>query len=231
MRQAAQEKGEDGEVIDILIPVLGRPQNAQLVVDSINAVTVAPHTVIFLATRGDEEEIEACKRTGCIVQLVDPGHGEYARKINFGVTLDYTDHPWVFLGADDLRFYPRWDSVAIEAGEAAEKPVVGTNDLGNATVMAGRHATHSLVRRSYAEQGTIDEPGKMLHEGYSHNWVDTEFIATAQKRDAFVFAADSHVEHLHPFWGKGTDDAIYEQGRRDYNADRRLFQKRRRSWR
>ena len=142
-----------------------------------------------------------------------------------------TQGEFVFLGADDLRFWPGWDESAIERYYETDKPVVGTNDLGNTTVMAGRHATHSLVHRSYVEQGTIDDPTCLLHEGYSHNWVDTEFIGTAMKRDAFTFCRDSHVEHMHPFWQKGDDDAIYEKGRQHYRLDRRLYQKRHRLWR
>lgn len=216
-------------MIDILVPVLGRPQNAQPLVDSIHAATSVPHTIIFLCTRGDERQIEACKQTGAIVHLVEPGPCEYARKINIGANLDYTDHEWLFLGADDLRFHEGWDEAALEAGAGGQR-VIGTNDLGNATVMAGKHATHSLVHRSYADLGTIDAPGpKLLHE-YEHNYCDTEFVATAQHRGEWVFAADSHVEHLHPFWKKGADDEVYRKGRKKVNRDSGLFRQRRHLW-
>lgn len=214
-------------MIDLLIPVLGRPQNAQPLVDSIRENTEANHRITFLVSVEDQEEILAVYATGQpYIRCPDP---RYAPKINLGVKL--TKGEFVFLGADDLRFHPGWDVAALAAFEQTSRPVIGTNDLGNATVMAGKHATHSLVHRSYVEQGTADEPGVLLHEGYQHNWVDTEFIGTAQKRGAFIFAADSHVEHLHPFWQKGDDDVIYEKGRQSYRVDRRLYQKRRRFWR
>lgn len=227
MRPLRVAEGAGRYVIDILVPVLGRPQNAQPLVDSIVKATEAEHRITFVVSADDKEEIDAVHETGslCLISFDD----RYAPKINLGVQL--TDGEFVFLGADDLRFWPGWDVAAIERYEETEKPVIGTNDLGNATVMAGRHATHSLVHRSYVERGTIDEPGKLLHEGYQHNWVDTEFVGTAMKRDAFTFCRDSHVEHLHPFWHKGPDDAIYEKGRQDYRVDRRLYLKRRRFWR
>ena len=218
-------------MIDILIPVLGRPRNAQPVVDSIWSVTAVPRTIIFLCSRGDDEQINACKRTGAIVKLVDGGDSEYARKMNLGVHLDFTKHEWAFLGADDLRFHPRWDTAALAIAEETSKRVIGTNDLGNATVMKGLHSTHSLVHKSYALDGTIDEPGKLFHEGYHHNYCDTEFCETAMSRGEFAFARDSHVEHLHPFWGKGADDGIYEKGRKHYHSDGRLYARRRRLWR
>lgn len=210
--------------IDILVPVLGRPDNAQPLVDSITANTKLPHTIVFLPSWDDDEERAACLATGATV--VPVGDDGYAAKINEGVRRSSADY--VFLGADDLRFHPKWDKNAVAVHRSTGKPVVGTNDLGNPAVIAGRHATHSLVHRSY--RGTIDEPELLVHEGYSHNWVDTEFCETAMHRDAFAFAFDSIVEHLHPFWGKSPDDVIYERGREGYHHDRRHFQRRRKLW-
>ena len=214
-------------VIDILVPVLGRPQNAQPLVDSIRENTTVSHRITFLVSLDDEEEIAAIYATGQ-PYIRCPDH-RYAPKINLGVGL--TKGEFVFLGADDLRFHPGWDMAALAMFEETDKQVVGTNDLGNSTVMAGLHATHSLVHRGYVEWGTIDEPGVLLHEGYQHNWVDTEFVGTAMSRGEFAFARESHVEHLHPFWHKGADDEVYEKGRQSYRLDRRLYQKRRRLWR
>lgn len=211
------------------MPVLGRPANAQPLVDSIHENTVSPHTIIFLCTRGDTQEIEACKATGAVVHLVEPGRGEYPRKINTGATLTYTDHPWLFLGADDLQFAPNWDIAALNTAERTGKLVIGTQDGGNPSVKAGKHATHSLVARSYAEIGTIDEPGKLLYE-YDHNFCDTEFVETAKARDQWTFAHASVVTHLHPFWRKGADDPVYAKGRATYKQDEAEFFRRRPLW-
>ncbi len=218
-------------MIDILIPVLGRPKNAAKVAQSISTHTRVPHTTIFLCSRHDDAEIEACADTGCVTWLVSDER--YAPKINEGVKVELGGEPseFVFLGADDLAFHDGWDLEAIARFEETDKPVIGTNDLGNPTVIAGRHATHSLVHRSYIEQGTIDDSTILLHEGYDHNWVDTEFIETAMMRDSFTFAFESHVEHLHPFWKKGPTDVIYKRGQKHYHHDHRLFRERRRLWR
>ena len=218
-------------MIDILIPVLGRPKNAEKVARSIDEHTKVPHMTIFLCSREDEAEIEACKATGCVVWLVDDVR--YSVKINAGVRVDLGGErsEFVFLGADDLAFHDGWDDAAIDVWLLTGKNVVGTNDLGNPTVIAGRHATHSLVHRSYIGRGTIDDPTVLLHEGYDHNWVDTEFVETAMARDQFTFAFSSHVEHLHPFWKKGPMDVIYKRGQEQYHRDNRLFRERRRLWR
>jgi len=220
-------------VIDILLPVLSRPQNAQKVVDSIHAGTELPHTILFLCTPGDTAQIDACAATGAVIRMVPGGDYQYARKINAGAIwpIRADQHPWLFLGADDLHFHPGWDHEALAEHERTGKLVIGTNDLGNPTVVQGKHATHSLVHRDYLALGTIDEPGKLLHEGYCHNFTDTEFCATAKRRDEFAFAFASHVEHQHWLWGKGKDDATYELGRVRYRADSRTFAKRKRLWR
>jgi hypothetical protein len=214
-------------MIDILVPVLSRPQNVRPLIDSIKQNTKVPYRVVFIVSPDDGEEIEAIYMArAAYMRCVRP---EYAPKINQAVSLSKAE--FVFLGADDLRFLPDWDMHALAMFEDTQKPVIGTNDLGNRTVMEGLHATHSLVHRSYVEQGTIDEPGKLLHEGYVHNWVDTEFVQTAMKRNAFVFARESHVEHLHPFWGKSESDPIYERGQKDYHRDAKLFRARKGLWR
>lgn len=214
-------------MIDILVPVLGRPGNAQPLVDSIRDNTEVSYRITFLVTPDDRDEVLAVQKTGQpYIRSPQPG---YAHKMNLGASL--TGGEFIFLGADDIRFHPGWDHAAIDRYHETGCAVVGTNDLGNPTVMAGRHATHLLVHRSYLPLGTIDEPGKLLHEGYGHNWVDTEFIETAKKRGQWTFAKDSHVEHLHPFWQKGKDDPIYAKGRSSNAADMRLFNQRRKLWR
>jgi len=191
-------------VIDILVPVRDRPQNVKPLIESIRENTETAHRVVFLVHPDDRDEIFALHEAEAIF-IRSPEHS-YAYKINLGVKL--TKAEFVFLGADDLRFHPGWDVAAIDRFDETQKPVIGTNDLGNATVMAGKHATHSLVHHSYFE-----------------------LVETAMKRKAFVFCAESKVEHLHPFWHKGENDHIYELGRQGYGLDRRLYLKRRRFWR
>ncbi len=220
-------------MIDLLIPVLGRPDSAATLAESIRSATVLPHSIIFVCSRGDDAQIDACKRTEARILLVDGGDHEYARKINHAAAYDWGGTPaefW-FLGADDLRFHAGWDRAAVAVHDDTGKRVIGTQDLGNPLVKSGRHATHSVVHRSYLEQGTIDEPGKLLHEGYHHNWVDNEFVGTAKHRGEWTFAHDSVVEHLHPIWRKRPDDVIYQRGQEHYRTDMRLHQQRRRLWR
>lgn len=212
----------------VLIPVLSRPHRVKPLVDSIRAT--APHArILFLTSAGHQGEYEAIGQVGCEPLLVSPHKpGDYARKINAGYRA--TIEELIFLGADDLRFHPGW----LEAAEAQLAPgvgVVGTQDLCNARVIRGEHSTHSLVTRAYADEfGTIDKLGEILHEGYAHEFVDDELIATAKARGAFAFAETSIVEHLHPMAGKAPLDAVYRGQRARMHQGRRHFEKRRHLW-
>ena len=227
-------------MITVLIPVLARPQNAERVARSIRENTSLEHTIVFLVTPADLKEHYACCNTGVpgvIVDVVswDAGKGDWAKKINYGVT--HYDDEFFLLGADDLLFHPQWDIFAIATYVETRCRVIGTNDLGNATVMRGDHSTHPLVHSSYVSDGTWDEPGKLLHEGYAHQWVDTELVQTAMIRGEWAFSRQSHVEHMHPFWPdgkgghKGAMDKTYEKALSTSRDDNQLYRRREPMWR
>lgn len=208
----------------ILVPVLARPHRVEGLLDSIRSATTSCEVrVLFLTDPGDQAERDAV-RAAAAPEL--PCGGSYAQKINAGISA--TTEALIFLGADDLRFHPGWFEAAI-AKVRGTIGVVGTNDLGNERVIRGEHATHSLVARSYTRQGAIDGPA-LLHEGYRHNFCDQEFVETARHRRAFAFASDSHVEHLHPHWGKADDDPTYAKGQVTFRLDRKTYHARRQLW-
>ncbi len=211
--------------VAILVPVLGRPHRVRPLLESIAAATPEPHQVYFIPDPGDQAEVDAIADAGgqVLVELAS----NYAGKINAGVAL--TAEPLLFLGADDLHFHPGWlpRAAALLSDQVG---VVGTNDLCNARVVRGEHATHMLVARWYSQLGTIDEPGRLLHEGYPHEYVDDEFVETARHRGAYAHAHDSVVEHLHPQVGKAPMDELYARQRQRMRRGRRIFMARRPLW-
>ncbi len=214
--------------IVIIVPVLGRPQNAQPLVDSIRAATTVERRIVFVCQPHDAEQVEACIATGAEISTNPLVGDKWSAKINS--VYRSSSEPFLLLAADDLRFHAGWDTAALELAEQGYG-VVGTNDLGNGEVMRGLHSTHPLVSRHYIDCcGTIDECGKVVTEKYQHNFVDVELVETAKARGAWAFAADSHVEHLHPLWRKGVDDATYRIGREHYAEDQRLLASRRKLW-
>jgi hypothetical protein len=208
----------------ILIPVLNRPDRVEPALASITAATQFEHRALFICDPDDTREQNAVRRAGGDMLICG---GSYAHKINEGIAA--SPEPLLFLAADDLHFHPGWLAPAL-AQLTRRVGVVGTNDLGNPRVLRGRHATHCLVARWYAEQGAVDAPGRLLHEGYRHNFVDNELVETARSRGAWAFAQNSIVEHQHPHWGKAEMDATYELGQSRWDEDRETYMARRPLW-
>lgn len=219
-------------MIDIVIPVLSRPQNAEKVVNSIVGATSVEFTITFVCTKGDEAEIEAVEATGeqFVVVPWPAGHGDGAMKWNSGYR--YGEYPYVFLGADDLEFTPGWDERVLEVAEKSHAGVTGTNDDANPYVKRGLHSTHSLVSRLYIDSvgGTWHNgPGIVYCEEYEHQWVDTELVAAAKQRGEWAFAHRSVVRHLHPIFNKATPyDDTYRKALSGAKHDSALFRERQR---
>lgn len=212
------------QALVVLVPVLRRPHRVPPFLASLHANTPDPVRALFICDPDDLEEQKAVRRCGGEMIVVA---GNYARKINEGVRR--TTEPLLFLGADDLAFHPRWLEHAKRRIKGSVH-VVGTNDLCNRRVMRGEHSTHSLVTRAYTHHGTIDDPSRLLHEGYPHEYVDDEFVGTARRRNAFASAADSIVEHLHPQVGKAPMDDLYAAQVQRMRRGKRLYMERRPLW-
>lgn len=218
--------------IAIIVPVLGRSERAPSLIASIRTSTTVPYRVLFICSPTDRDGIGAYGRAGDLVVVEwEPGPADFARKTNRG--LAETDEDFVFCGATDLTFTPRWDVEALRVAEETGAGVIGTNDGANPAVKAGKHSTHSLIRRSYAEDPgcTIDGTGAIYSETYDHQAVDNECCEVAQARGEWAFAADSLVLHHHPFYDRQTKmDATYEKALAKGREDRALFMRRRRLW-
>jgi hypothetical protein len=211
----------------VIVPVLGRPQNAAPFMASLKESGADLATVYAVADDDDEETRMAWLAAGAkVLDFTDEGQpGTFAEKVNAGYRR--THEPWLFLAGDDVRFASGW----LDHAQAAARDgfdVIGTNDLHNPRVTAGEHGTHLLIRRSYVdEQGASwDGPKVVAHEGYRHWWVDDEIVFVAKQRGTWTSAPRSVVEHLHPLWGNATDDETYRLGRSSAEQDRALFEER-----
>lgn len=209
--------------VAVIVPVLRRPENAVPLMTSLRASTGLA-TVYAVADDDDPETAEAWAAAGA--QVIVGDKVTFAKKVNLGYAK--TSEPWLFLCGDDVKFHAGWLDHAQHVAESLEAHVVGTNDLGNPRVMAGDHATHLLVRRSYVDEvgASWDGPGVVAHEGYRHWFVDDELVTAAKQRGVWQMALGSVVEHLHPFWGKGESDEVYELGNAASEQDGKLFRAR-----
>lgn len=209
--------------VAVVVPVLRRPDNALPFMTSLRASTGLA-TVYAIADDDDPETAEAWAAAGAQVIVGDAV--TFAKKVNLGYAK--TSEPWLFLCGDDVKFHAGWLDHAQHVAESLEAHVVGTNDLGNPRVLAGDHATHLLVRRSYVDEvgASWDGPGVVAHEGYRHWYVDDELVTAAKQRGVWQMALGSVVEHMHPIWGKAETDEVYQIGFDAAEQDKALFAER-----
>lgn len=228
----------------ILVPVMRRPQNAITFMTSLRASLADESmvTVCALTDRYDVETAQAWYSQGAMVDsrtyAPHPDRpaavgGTFAQKINTGYEQyinSGADRPyeWVFVVGDDVTFHPGWLDAAQYTAHRTGKQVIGTNDLGTDMVRQGLHATHMLLGREYLEAagGGWDGPGIVCHEGYGHWYVDNEIIDAAKQRGQWEPCLDAIVEHNHPIFRRGREDAIYQLGQSTANADGELFRMR-----
>jgi hypothetical protein len=211
--------------IDVIVPVMGRPQHAAPFMRSLRATTGLAHVTV-VANLDDPETISAWSDLGAELLITDDDRTTFAQKANDGY--DATSRAWILLVGSDVVFKPGWWDHALNVATTTGVNVVATNDLLNNDVRDGRLATHPVIRRSYIDEhgASWDGPGVLAHEGYSHWYVDAEWSTVALQRGTMAPALGSHVEHLHPLNGKAPNDAVYELGQKFQKNDKALFEAR-----
>jgi hypothetical protein len=227
------------ERVDVIVPVLDRPQNAAPFMQSLLASTGLAN-VWAVVEPEDRTTAKAWAKAGANVIYGSDGLMSYVEGQTEGVAHTFAEKVnlayrqtedigarWLFITGDDVRFRSGWlDQALAAAGD--EFDVVGTNDLGNPRVTSGQHATHLLIRRSYVDKvgASWDGPGVVCHEGYRHWFVDDEIVTAAKQRRVWTPCLASVVEHLHPLFGKAESDATYRLGQSTVEADKATFEQR-----
>lgn len=228
--------------VSVLVPVLGRPQNAQPLLTSLRE-SGSLAELVFIVSARDLEQLDACRiavaldrakvsgeLSSVIVAGHDPGGHDYPRKMN--LAFGKTTSEWVLLGSDDIEFTAGWDTMMVRAGEKTGKAVIGSNDKANRLVQKGLFSTHALVSRRYVDElgASLDGPGVLVSEAYDHNFCDRELAALAKARDLWLFIPQAVIRHRHPAFGSAPQDATYLKGRETFLADQALFWQRAERW-
>ena len=124
-----------------------------------------------------------------------------------------------FLG-DDTEAEPGWLAAALETMSALPDGwgLVGLNtDPGNP-------CAHWIAdRRMLPLFG-----GEWFHEGYRHNFCDTEIMDIAQEHERWAWSAKAKIKHHHPANGE-TPDTHNESALNAWQQDRLLYMRRKRA--
>lgn len=211
-------------MIDIIIPTLNRSERLAELSRNIHENTTVKHRITYVVEPEDTASIDAA--TACSERVIvseDPGNHTGAANTGYR----QTDYPFLIVANDDFVFKPNWDTEALKVMDTGAD-VVGLNDDGG----GDRCVTIFLIRRKYIEEqsGCMDTPNVVFYPGYYHQYVDNELYETAIKRNVFAKCPSSHIEHMHPGFGKGQKDSTYSKADSHTQQDQKTYQSRRHLW-
>ncbi len=177
--------------------------------------------VVAIPSFGDYETFAAWHDESDVRVKSSTRANTFAEKINLGFRL--TEGRNVLLVGDDVIFHKGWLSAALMHNADVVGISTGDDSDGLAT-----GSPHLLISRDYInEQGSsLDGPGIVCHEGYRHNFVDTEISWLARQRGVYSPAYGSLIEHMHPNSYTAEWDSTYEIGDRSFAEDRELHLRR-----
>jgi hypothetical protein len=209
----------------IWMPTYKRPHVLSSVAKNLEDSTKHPFTLYFGLEPEDTAGIKAAKATGHMVIINKFAKG-YAGTIQS--IYEDSDEPFWMHANDDFVFFSDWDETPLSMFENPAVKVVGlrqteSDNHGSAVCMA---------RRSYIEEesGVIDMPNQVFYP-YNHNYIDTEFTATAQKRGVWAKCDKQVIDHRHPgLTGVGEKDATYQKNDATAELDKNTFLIRKHLW-
>lgn len=194
-------------------PTYKRPHMLQKVADNIKANTRNPYQLYWGCEPDDREGIMAAADTGYPV-IINKGNMGYADTIQ--TIYEQTKEPIGFHINDDFYFPDGWDIVPmVMLKKHPEIMVLGADDGSeNPTYL-----TISFIRRKYIEEqsGVVDIPNRVFYP-YNHNFQDTEFSNTAQKRGVWDKVEGSCITHL-----RLPSDPTYQKNESTFSQDHATY--------
>lgn len=174
----------------LLCPTWHRPQRLQEVVDNIKKSTRSPYTLYWGCEPDDRESIIAAGDTGAKV-IINKGKQGYSDTVQ--TIYEQSDEPILFFCNDDFLFSDGWDLIPMKfLKDNPEVMVLGVEDGLDNTF----NTVHFVRRRYIQEQsGVVDQTNRVFYP-YNHNFADTEFTKTAQKRSVWDKVEGSCITHL-----------------------------------
>lgn len=208
----------------IWCPTYKRPHKLQAVVDNLKEATKNSYTLYFGVEPEDQASIEAVEALDAVLVV-----NKYAMGYSNAVQSMYeaSEEPFWFHANDDFLFLPNWDEQPLAMFETDGVKVVGVKqneaDTSFSAVCFGR--------RSYIaqESGVIDVPNRVFYP-YNHNYQDTEFTQTAQRRGVWAKCDAPCIDHQHPGFTGGTKDETYKKNDATVGEDERIFDSRKHLW-
>ena len=188
----------------IIVPSLGRPQNAFRLLDQIQQTTAYEDNVaIVFAVESSDPTLPEYPGT----HTMEVTGGSMVQALNeVAVQSDYYDY-LAFLG-DDTFPHAGWCPRIMEALQATPNSIVYGNDLIHG---------QGLPTSVFMDANIVRTLGYMAPPTLQQLFVDNYWKALGEHLGTLTYLNDVIIEHLHPLVGKAPSDASYEAA---YSGDR-----------
>lgn len=210
--------------IAVFIPTYKRPGDLQRVATNLEQNTWNKYRLYFGVELGDTPSFEAALATGAQVlyNRYEPGYSNTIQSL-----YEASKEPFIIHANDDFDFHKHWDKVPISMFMRTGLMVVGLKQTEGDT----HGSAISIFRRSYIEErsGVIDMPNRVFYP-YNHNYIDTEFTATAQHRGVWAKCEPRVITHMHPGFTGQPKDETYLKNEATASLDQQTFDSRRHLW-
>lgn len=212
------------KVIAIYLPTYKRPNALATVARNIELTTKHPFTLYFGLEKDDELGIGAANATGhkVVINKYEPGYSNTVQTM-----YEASNEPYWIHANDDFEFLVDWDVIPLSMFDSDWVQVVGLRQ----TESDNHGSAICMARRSYIEKmsGVVDQPNRVFHT-YHHNYIDTEFTATAQSRGVWAKCDKQVIRHNHPGFTGGPKDETYKKNDVTVGDDEKTFNSRKHLW-
>lgn len=209
----------------IWCPTYKRPHKLQQVADNLKEATKNSYQLYFGLEPEDEAGIEAAYKVKGAKVVINPSERGFANTIQ--AIYEATQEPLWFHANDDFLFLPNWDEQPVAMFETPSVMVVGAKqraeDMDCSAICFGRL---SYIKE---QSGVMDIPNRVFYP-YNHNYVDTEFTRTAQKRGVWAKCEAPCIDHQHPGFTGGVKDETYKKNDATSGLDQQTFESRQHLW-
>jgi len=206
-------------VLDILIPTYFRPHRIPILDKSLRENTRAPYRLVLMIEPQDVDSLAAAEKIDA--KVIVGSFGSYENAMNTGYFL--TDHPFFFLGVDDIEFTEDWDVVPLKLLQTrSELAVIGHRTMGKDCPPEGIYSCHFTVRRSFVRTSTLvaGMPNLVFYPYYHHE-CDRELFWYARNMGVYQSCPESVILNDQP------QDATREKTTSKDGIDRHTYEQRR----
>lgn len=210
-------------LIDIFVPTYKRPHELAKLAQNVRENTKNEYVLWFGVEKDDAQSLKAAEGLGAVVvNKYEPGYSNTIQSI-----YEESFSPFIIHANDDFEFHKDWDVTPLAMFERPEVMVVGLKQ----TEGDNHGSAISMFRRKYIEEqsGVIDMPNRVFYP-YNHNFVDTEFTQTAQKRGVWVKCDLQVINHKHPGFTGAEKDEVHKKNDETAPLDERTFDSRKHLW-